>query len=237
VHGLGDGDLTGRWRFIEGLGEDMLGYIFRARNAVGCRRRATRVRTTPDRFGCGHSDDGEAAAEAAGDLLNDALLALLPAPTRFEQVQVGRYVWSDGTLHRDPTGTGRHGCDATNAVFTPAPDAEQSVCGCCRGRQRVRAGRRQVYLVRDSPLGPGRRSLRFLDVNGQPRRAEHADARHQARQAAAHLGRRVPRYHGAHDAPAALTPARSSDAARSSRYKSARCARPGQYWTGGQINC
>ena len=106
-----------------------------------------------------------------GDLLNDALLALLPAPTRFDQVQVGRYVWSDGTLHRDPTGTGRHGCDATNAVFTPAPDGGAvGVWVLPPGVSEFAPGVGKVYLVRDSSLGPGRRTLRFLDVNGRPRR-------------------------------------------------------------------
>ena len=88
-------------------------------------------------------------------------------PAGADAVRAGagcRYVWSDGTLHRDPTGTGRHGCDATNAVFTPAPD------GGAVGVWVLPPGVGKVYLVRDSPLGPGRRTLRFLDVNGRPRR-------------------------------------------------------------------
>jgi len=35
----------------------------------------------------------------------------------------------------------------------------------------------KVYLVRDSPLGPGRRTLRFLDVNGQPEAAPSTQTR------------------------------------------------------------
>ncbi len=178
VHGWVMATLAGRWRFIEGLGEDMLGYIFPRSNAVGVPTASNPSPDDTDRFGCGHSDDGEAAAEAAGDLLNDALLALLPAPTRFEQVQVGRYVWPDGTLHRDPTGTGRHGCDATNAVFTPAPDGGAvGVWVLPPGVTEFAPGVGKVYLVRDSPLGPGRRSLRFLDVNGQPEAAPSTQTR------------------------------------------------------------
>src|SRR3989441_1465838 len=177
-HGWVMATLTGRWRFIEGLGEDMLGYIFPRSNAVGVPTASNPSPDDTDRFGCGHSDDGEAAAEAAGDLLNDALLALLPAPTRFEEVQVGRYVWSDGTLHRDPTGTGRHGCDATNAVFTPAPDGGAvGVWVLPPGVTEFAPGVGKIYLVRDSPLGPGRRTLRFLDVNGQPEAAPSTQTR------------------------------------------------------------
>ena len=140
--------LTGRWRFIEGFGEDMLGYIFPRSNAVGVPTASNPSPDDTDRFGCGHSDDGEAAAEAAGDLLNDALLALLPAPTRFEQVQVA--ATSGPTARCTGTRPGRAGGAVGLWVLPP--------------------GVGKVYLVRDSPLGPGRRTLRFLDVNGRPRR-------------------------------------------------------------------
>ena len=66
VHGWVMATLTARWRFIEGLGEDMLGYIFPRSNAVGVPTASNPSPDDTDRFGCGHSDDGEAAAEAAG---------------------------------------------------------------------------------------------------------------------------------------------------------------------------
>ena len=70
-HGWVRATVTGRWRFIEGLGEDMLGYIFARSNAVGVPTASNPSPDDSDHFGCGHSDDGEAAAaaEAAGDLL------------------------------------------------------------------------------------------------------------------------------------------------------------------------
>ena len=124
VHGWVMASLSGRWRFIEGLGEDMLGYIFPRSNAVDVPTPAHFANDPGDvdRFGCGHSDDGEAAAEAAGDILNDAVLALLPRPhQRAERVRVGRYVWPDGSLHRNPIGEGRLGCDSASSGFVAAP--------------------------------------------------------------------------------------------------------------------
>ncbi len=53
-----------RWRFVVGLADDMIGYIFPRTNAVqGADHRPTSTRRpSTDRFGCGHSDDGEAAS-------------------------------------------------------------------------------------------------------------------------------------------------------------------------------
>jgi hypothetical protein len=171
VHGwvmasLGDA----RWRFIEGLGEDMAGYIFPRSNAVDVPTSANLANDPGDvdRFGCGHSDDGEAAAEAAGDILNDAILAILP-PSRLDRIQVGRWVWSDGTLHRSPVGDGRHGCDDANKVFTPAPDGGAvGVWVLPPGVTDFEKGVGKVYLLRDSALGPSHRGVGFLDLNGQP---------------------------------------------------------------------
>ncbi len=171
-HGWVMAAMTGKWRFIEGLGEDMLGYIFPQSNAVGVPTTDNPNPDDTDRFGCGHSDDGEAANAAAGDVLNDALLPLLPSPpprrNPLEQIRVGRYIWSDGTLHRNPMGEGRHGCDDATRVFTPAPDGGAvGVWVLPEGVTAFAPGVGKIYRLRESALGPARRSARWMDLRGQ----------------------------------------------------------------------
>ena len=66
-----------------------------------------------DRFNCHHVDDAEASSGNEGDVLDDALSALLP-PSAGDVVRAGRYVYADGSLHRDPTGDGILGCNAAS---------------------------------------------------------------------------------------------------------------------------
>ncbi len=182
VHGWVMAAMTRRWRFIEGLGEDMVGYIFPHSNAVDVPTLA-HIANDPgdtDRFGCGHSDDGEAAAEAAGDILNDAILGLLP-PVRSrgsQRVVVGRYVWSDGTLHRNPIGDGQFRCDGVNP-FTPAPDGGAvAVWVLPEGVTQFARGVGKVYRLRDTAaFGRARRRAAWMNVRGQP----EADASMQTR--------------------------------------------------------
>jgi hypothetical protein len=176
VHGWVMAALGRRWRFIEGLGEDMVGYIFPKSNAVD-------VPTPPhflndpgdvDRFGCGHSDDGEAAAEDAGGLLNDAILGLLP-PTRpsSDRVRVGRYVWADGSLHRNPIGEGRLGCDSASSAFLEAPDGGAiGVWALPPGVTTFSPGVGKVYRVRGTAaFGQAQHRLEWMDLRGQPQSA------------------------------------------------------------------
>ena len=58
-----------RFRFIDGLAEDMLGYIFPAGNAVGIPTAANANPSGTDRFGCGHSDDSESTTAQAGSVI------------------------------------------------------------------------------------------------------------------------------------------------------------------------
>jgi len=113
--------LTHPYRFIAGLGEDMVGYIFPRTNAVGVPKTIAGANDV-DRFGCGHSDDGEAAAKNAGDLVASALVSLLPTPR--DPVLVGRYLDRDGGLHRSPLGDGGQQCQGPGHVFTPIPGGE-----------------------------------------------------------------------------------------------------------------
>ena len=176
--------MNGKWRFIEGLGEDMLGYIFPHANAVGVPTTMNPSPDDTDRFGCGHSDDGEAANESAGDMFNDAILAMLPptVPAALQKIQVGRYVWSDGTLHRGPIGDGRLGCDAGSSGFTPAPDGGAiGVWVLPPGVTEFRAGVGRIYRLRTSAFGRGRHNLRWMDVRGRPQGTAEAAPTTQTR--------------------------------------------------------
>jgi hypothetical protein len=94
-----------RFRFFDGLAEDMLGYIFPAGNAVGIPTISNLNPSDTDRFGCGHSDDSESTGAQTGNIVGTSLVKLLNgyggAPERIAQ---GRYVLPNGTLSRDPLG-------------------------------------------------------------------------------------------------------------------------------------
>jgi hypothetical protein len=101
-----------RFRFVDGLAEDMLGYIFPAGNAVGVPSATNLDPPDTDRFGCGHSDDSEAASAQSGNLIGRALVALLAAHDgRAERIASGRYVLPGGALSRDPLGGSEIKCN------------------------------------------------------------------------------------------------------------------------------
>jgi hypothetical protein len=105
-------------RFVDGLAEDMLGYIFPRGNGVGVVGEPGSNDT--DRFGCGHSDDSEATTSQAGDIVGTALVGLLDhANGPPEDVRVGRYVLPGGTRSRNPLGIPESiKCDI-DTTFTP----------------------------------------------------------------------------------------------------------------------
>jgi len=141
-----------RWRFIVGLGDDMIGYIFPVTNAVGVPTSSNLDPPDTDRFGCGHSDDGEAAAPNAGDLVATELASIMPAP--HDAILRGRYVWRDGTLHRSPIGEGGQACTGPGNTFVPAPGG--SALGVAIGPLRARVDGHH---------------LRWMDATGQPQPA------------------------------------------------------------------
>ncbi|MDQ6936807.1 MAG: hypothetical protein M3140_03715, partial [Actinomycetota bacterium] len=110
------------FRFVDGLGEDMLGYIFPAGNAVGIPSTGNpqAIQGDSDRFGCNHSDDAEATGPNTGEIVGNALVTLLDAHGGPAETQIsGRYVRPDGTLSRDPLGGPESlQCNA-NQVFHP----------------------------------------------------------------------------------------------------------------------
>jgi hypothetical protein len=96
------------YRFLDGLDNDMIGYIFPRGNDAGVPgdhpvKNPTASGT--DRFGCGHSDDSEAVSAKAADKLGTALVGILAADGPPEAVAQGRYVLPDGKLSRNPQGT------------------------------------------------------------------------------------------------------------------------------------
>jgi hypothetical protein len=139
-----------RWRFVVGLGDDMIGYIFPRTNAVGVPTLADLDPPDVDRFGCGHSDDGEAAAIGAGDLVADQVASIMPA-SHDGQIVAGRYVWRDGTLHRSPIGEGGQACTGPANTFVAAPGGGATAVAIGSVIHRVDG-----------------RNLRWMDATGQP---------------------------------------------------------------------
>jgi hypothetical protein len=96
------------YRFMDGLDNDMVGYIFPRGNDAGVpgdHPVKNPTATGTDRFGCGHSDDSEAVSAKAADKLGTALVGILAGYGPPESVARGRYVLPDGKLSRNPQGT------------------------------------------------------------------------------------------------------------------------------------
>ncbi len=92
------------FRFIDGLGEDMLGYIFPAGNAVGIPSASNLNPSGVDRFGCQHSDDSESTSADAANIIGGALVRLLDQHGAPEEIVRGRYILPSGQRSRDPLG-------------------------------------------------------------------------------------------------------------------------------------
>ncbi len=93
------------FRFIDGLGEDMLGYIFPAGNAVAIPTASNPNPSSVDRFGCQHSDDSESTSAQAANIIGNALVRLLDRRTGPPELIVrGRYILRSGRRSRDPLG-------------------------------------------------------------------------------------------------------------------------------------
>jgi hypothetical protein len=112
------------YRFFDGLGEDMIGYIFPRGNGVGVPGEdpSNPMPSGDDRFSCHHSDDSEAASSQAADVLAPPLLALIDAHDSTESQTAGRYVLPDGTVSRDPLGGPELKC-AQDTTFRPGGPA------------------------------------------------------------------------------------------------------------------
>jgi hypothetical protein len=108
-------EMTQPYRFLVGLGEDMVGYLFPPGNFVGSEGESSKQpwlnyentkMTGHDRFGYGHSDDSESVGPYAGLAVTDALQTLLSADGSGTPVEPGLYVDSAGHLSDSPFASG-----------------------------------------------------------------------------------------------------------------------------------
>lgn len=152
------------YRFAEGLGEDMIGYIFPRGNGVGVPGEDPNNPSADgtDRFGCGHSDDSEAASSQAGDIMGNALVSLLDARgLPAERVVTGRYVLPDGSLSRDPLGRPVIKCDLDRTYQPAGPATAVFVPG-----EGVFEPRSWIALDGRAQGTPDRNTRGFLDAAG-----------------------------------------------------------------------
>ena len=107
--------MTRPYRFLVGLGEDMVGYISPPGNFVGVEGEVDSEpwkayedtkRTGHDRFGNGHADDAESIGPYAGLTVTDSLQQLLEQDGRGSKVQPGLYLDAQGHLSTSPFATG-----------------------------------------------------------------------------------------------------------------------------------
>jgi hypothetical protein len=121
------------FRFVDGLGEDMIGYIFPSGNGVavpGERDPSNVDPSADDRFGCHHSDDSESASSQAGNIVGDALVKLLDrGGAKPEPIVRGRYVMPDGSLSRDPLGGPTVKCKQDQTYHPKGPAAAVELAG------------------------------------------------------------------------------------------------------------
>ncbi len=104
-------EMTRKYRFLVGLGEDMAGYMFPPGNFVGSEGEVSSEpwfgyqaakKTGHDRFGNGHSDDTESVGPYAGLDVTEALKELLAADGRGLHVLPGLFIDASGHLSDSP---------------------------------------------------------------------------------------------------------------------------------------
>lgn len=153
------------FRFIDGLGEDMLGYIFPRGDAVGIPSGSDPNPSLTDRFGCGHSDDSEAASARTAGIVGAALVRLLDTyggPP--ERIAAGRYVLPGGRLSRDPLGGPELKCSA-DIVFRAARGPAVAVELADGRRVRPQAW---MSLGGLPQLAPDRDTRGYFEPGGRP---------------------------------------------------------------------
>ncbi|HYL72097.1 MAG TPA: hypothetical protein VEY89_12425, partial [Candidatus Dormibacteraeota bacterium] len=138
-------EMTQPYRFLVGLGEDMIGYMFPPGNFVGSEGQVAKEpwiayqkakKTGHDRFGYGHSDDTESVGPYAGLAVTETLQQLLAQdPGRRSKVVPGVYVDAAGHLSDSPFASGS---------FTGAVGVQTTV---------VRQGKKQQYIVGHNASG------------------------------------------------------------------------------------
>jgi hypothetical protein len=124
--------MTRPYRFLVGLGEDMIGYMFPPGNFVGSEGQVTKQpwasyentkKTSHDRFGHGHADDAESVGPYAGLAVTEVLAHLLASAGRGSRVVPGLYIDAAGHLADSPFAsgsfTGAVGVEALTGQATP----------------------------------------------------------------------------------------------------------------------
>ena len=153
------------YRFVDGLAEDMLGYIFPRGNGIGVIGEPGST-DGPDRFGCGHSDDSEATTSQAGDAVGGALVSVLDAAGGApEDIQVGRYVLPGGALSRNPLGQPASiKCDVDMTFTASGPAFGVWLAGTPAGQVVVPAA--WMSLSGRPQAAPDRNTRGWIDSNG-----------------------------------------------------------------------
>lgn len=121
-------EMTQPYRFLVGLGEDMIGYLFPPGNFVGSEGEVAKEpwvayqkakKTGHDRFGHGHADDAESVGPYAAMAMTGALQQLLASDGRASQVTPGAFLDGAGHLSISPFANGSF----TGAVGVEVPRA------------------------------------------------------------------------------------------------------------------
>ena len=104
-------EMTRPYRFLAGLGEDMIGYLFPPSNFVGSQGEVIEppwsvyentAGTGHDRFGYGHADDSESVGPYAGLVVTETLAGLLKQEGQGATVLPGMFVDATGRLCDSP---------------------------------------------------------------------------------------------------------------------------------------
>src|ERR1700737_4064032 len=108
-------EMTQPYRFLVGLGEDMIGYMFPPGNFVGSEGQVAKEPWVAyqkakngghDRFGHGHADDAESVGPYAGLSVTSSLQRLLTGDGAGSRVLPGLYVDSAGHVSDSPFASG-----------------------------------------------------------------------------------------------------------------------------------
>lgn len=159
------------YRFIDGLAEDMVGYIFPCGNGIGVPGEYPEnpAGSGSDRFGCGHSDDSESASSGASNALGDAAVTVLDSlgngkPKAAEDIVTGRYVMPDGSVSRDPLGgPSSIGCSVNTTFAASGPAVAVRLAN---GTTVVPAAWMSLS-GRPQPGGPDRNTRGWIDASGE----------------------------------------------------------------------
>jgi hypothetical protein len=125
-------EMTQPYRFLVGLGEDMVGYLFPPGNFVGAEGEVSKQpwanyentkMTGHDRFGYGHSDDAESLGPYAGLYATEAIKQLLAGDGHATNVRPGLFVDAEGHLSLSPFASGSF--TGAVGVETLAPGAKK----------------------------------------------------------------------------------------------------------------